>query len=190
MKRKLLALSVTVICAAIAVMGTLAFYTSEGKAHNVITTGGVNIQVIEQMDNGGALVDFPEEGVSGVMPGQAVSKIVQVKNTGVADAWIRVKAQVEVIGANGRELPIDPVYFTVENGWTSTPDAEGWYYYNSAVAAGEQTDAFIKNIDFAANMGNEYQNCTVNVNISAQAVQVANNGATAVEAVGWPSENP
>jgi len=37
-------------------------------------------------------------------------------------------------------------------------------------------------------MGNEYQNCTVSVDVSAQAVQVANNGADVLEAKGWPAE--
>lgn len=188
MKRKLLALSVTVVCAALAVMGTLAFYTSEGTAHNVITTGGVNIQVVEHTkDDGGALVEFPENGISGVMPGQSVDKIVQVKNTGASDAWIRIKAEIEVFDANESSLSTEPVSFAVQDGWTAEPDAEGWYYYNSPVAAGATTDEFIKEVQFSKDMGNEYQNCTVNVNISAQAVQVANNGATVADAEGWPA---
>ena len=41
MKRKLLIFSVLAICAAILAAGTIAFFNAEGKAHNVITTGGV-----------------------------------------------------------------------------------------------------------------------------------------------------
>ena len=47
MKRKLLILSVLVICIATLAAGTLAYFTSEGTAHNVITTGGVEIAVQE-----------------------------------------------------------------------------------------------------------------------------------------------
>ena len=45
MKRKLLLLSVMVICIAIAAVGTLAFFTTDAIAHNVITTGGVDIEL-------------------------------------------------------------------------------------------------------------------------------------------------
>ncbi|MFW5617801.1 MAG: SipW-dependent-type signal peptide-containing protein, partial [Prevotella pectinovora] len=47
MKRKLLILSALAICIAMLAAGTLAYFTSEGKAHNVITTGGVKIAVQE-----------------------------------------------------------------------------------------------------------------------------------------------
>ena len=43
MKRKLLVISLVVICAAILAAGTLAYFNAEGTAHNVITTGGVKI---------------------------------------------------------------------------------------------------------------------------------------------------
>ena len=47
MKRKLLILSVLAICVAALATGTLAYFTAEGKAHNVTTTGGVDIAVRE-----------------------------------------------------------------------------------------------------------------------------------------------
>ena len=40
---------------------------------------------------------------------------------------------------------------------------------------------------FKADMGNEYQNATATVDVSAQAVQTANNGATVMDAQGWPN---
>ena len=50
MKRKLLIFSVLAICVAILAAGTIAFFNAEGKAHNVITTGGVGIAVQEWAD--------------------------------------------------------------------------------------------------------------------------------------------
>ena len=38
------------------------------------------------------------------------------------------------------------------------------------------------------NMTNEYQNCTVEVIVTAQAVQSANNGEAVLTADGWPEE--
>jgi len=39
-------------------------------------------------------------------------------------------------------------------------------------------------------MGNEYRDAKATVDVLAQAVQTANNGASALEAKGWPAENP
>ena len=46
MKKKLLLLAAVIACIAIAVTGTLAYFSADDTAHNVITTGGVNIKVV------------------------------------------------------------------------------------------------------------------------------------------------
>lgn len=196
MKRKLLLLSLTVICLSILATGTLAYFNAENAAHNIITTGGVNIEVVEQMRDGDALVDFPEQGISGVMPGSSVSKIVRVKNTGKANAWIRVKVSMSIEDAHGNELPLfldngtAAMSFYVMNGWSDGGD--GYYYYNERVAANELTDVLFDEVCFAPAMGNEYQNCTANIFITAQAVQSANNeipyGCSPADVSGWPEE--
>ena len=50
MKRRISILSVLVICLATLAAGTIAYFTAEEKAHNVITTGGVKIAVREWAD--------------------------------------------------------------------------------------------------------------------------------------------
>ena len=47
MKRKFLILSVLAILVAILAANTLAYFTADTKAHNVITSGGVNIVLNE-----------------------------------------------------------------------------------------------------------------------------------------------
>lgn len=93
MKRKILILSVLAICIATFAAGTIAFFTAEGKAHNVITTGGVEIAVQEWADDEKTK---PFENLSGVMPNTTVTKIAEVKNTGASDAWIRVKVEKSI----------------------------------------------------------------------------------------------
>ena len=39
---------------------------------------------------------------------------------------------------------------------------------------------------FAADMGNEYMECTAKINVTAQTVQSRNNGDTVLDAQGWP----
>lgn len=126
MKKKILLAAAVMICLAVGASGTLAYFTSENTAHNVITSGGVNIEVVEKTQGkDGVLVDFPKEGVRGVMPGSDVSKIVSVKNTGESEAWIRVQVESVIKAADGADLPltienVGPVMtYTVGGGWSS-----------------------------------------------------------------------
>ena len=184
MKKKLTVIAIIAICLATLASGTLAYFSTEGTARNVITSGYVDMELVEKhIDGNGAEVEFPAEGIEDVMPGTSVSKIVSVKNTG-ADAWIRIKVETKVIGADGKELPADVVSFTVDE--TKWLLKDGYYHYMLPVAAEESTDVLFDAVDFAASMGNEYQGCEAEVIVSAQAVQVANNGATVEEAAGWP----
>ena len=66
MKRKLLIFSVLAICATLLAAGTIAFFNAEGKAHNVITTGGVGITVQEWADEAR---ETPFEDLDGILPG-------------------------------------------------------------------------------------------------------------------------
>ena len=61
MKKKILLLASAVICLAILATGTLAYFTSSKTAHNVITSGGITIEIEEKTTGG---VDFPKEGIS------------------------------------------------------------------------------------------------------------------------------
>lgn len=192
MKKKLLVISAVAVCLAIAAAGTAAYFTAEEKAHNVITTGGVAIEVAEWTEQNGELVPFPAEGIGGVMPGTIVSKVVKVENTGESEAWVRVKVEVAIEDAEGGALPptfsaggssTPVVSFTALPGWQ---EQAGYYYYESPVGAGGFTNALFEEITFDELIGNEYQGCTATVTVTAQAVQQKNNGATVLAAAGWP----
>ena len=193
MKRKLLLAAAVILCLTAAATGTLAYFTAENTAHNVITTGGVNIKLVEKTrTEGGLLVDFPADGIPGVLPGADVSKIVSVMNTGTGEAWVRVSVEITVASEDGSPLPTElgegnPVIsFTAGENWILSPD--GYYYYDQPVAAGESTTDLFDTVTFSPLMDNAYQNCTANIVISAQAVQTANNGDTIADAAGWPEE--
>ena len=101
MKKKLFLSAVLIICAAIAATGTLAYFTAEDTAHNVITSGYIDIELEEWSEPPSENNDgVPFENISGVMPGAEISKIVTVKNIGDAGAYIRVKADLDVIFAD------------------------------------------------------------------------------------------
>ena len=94
-KRRIFILAVLVICLALAGTGTLAYFTADEQTHNIITSGNVKIDLIEQAKlEDGSLVDYT--GPVDVMPGTDVSKIVTVKNTGAGDAWIHISVDSAV----------------------------------------------------------------------------------------------
>ena len=181
MKRKLLILSVLVICIATLAAGTLAYFTSEGPAHNVITTGGVEIMVREWADEDR---QTPFEDLTGIMPGMTVTKIAEIKNTGASDAWVRVKVEknIQLKGEGTPDTGLVELALNTAD-WT---ERDGYYYYTKALKSGEVTAPIFTAVTFNAAMGNEYQNATATVDVFAQAVQTANNGDTVLNAQGWP----
>lgn len=182
MKRKILILSVLAICIATLAAGTIAFFTAEGKAHNVITTGGVEIAVQEWAD---VEKTKPFEDLTGVMPNTTVTKIAEIKNTGASDAWVRVKVEKN-IKLQGEGTP-DTGLVELTLNTTDWTEKDGYFYYTKALKPGEVTAPIFTAVTFKADMGNEYQNATATVDVSAQAVQTANNGDTVMDAKGWPN---
>lgn len=185
MKRKLLILSVVAICIATMAAGSLAYFTAEGKAHNVITTGGVKIAVQEWANQ--EKTEPYSTQTKGVMPGTPVTKIVEIKNTGASEAWVRVKVVKKIELA----VPTDNFDESLvelelnETDWKKEPD--GYYYYQKALKPGDTTDPILQSVMFKSAMGNAYQNAKISIDISAQAVQTANNGAAVKDALGWPT---
>ena len=181
MKRKFLILSVLAILIAILAANTLAYFTADTKAHNVITSGGVDI-VLNEWANEDRTEPFEDR--TGIMPGTEVTKIVEISNTGTAPVWVRAQVQLDVCGADEESLP--PEYVSLDFNETDWTYSDGYYYYNRALAPGETTVPLFTTVTFAPEMGNEYQNATATVDVFAQAVQTANNGATVMAAQGWP----
>lgn len=180
-KRKIFLLAILVCCVALAAAGTLAYFTAEETAYNVITTGKLAMTLHEETTDG---KPFPKEGVSGVMPGQIVDKVVFIENTGTVDFYARISLAMSVTGADGKALSPDVMALDLNTAdWTKIGD---YYYYNKPLAPGEKTAPLFKTVTFAADMGNEYMECTAKINVTAQTVQSRNNGATVLDAQGWP----
>ena len=180
-KKRLFSLAVIVICLSIAGAGTLAYFSDRTVAHNVITSGNIKIDLLETKADGSTF-----ENVIGVMPGTSVEKVVQVKNIGENDAWVRVQVKKVLTKANEQlgDADLLEIDFDSSN-WIAQGD---YYYYHKALKSGEVTEPLFKSVEFAASMGNEYQNSTAQVYVFAQATQTANNGETVQEANGWPED--
>ena len=187
MKQRMLFIAAGVVCLSLTAFGTMAYFTAEDAAHNVITSGGIKIELLEWADAEKA-ESFPQTGVSGVLPGTEVTKIVEVKNTGSSAADVRVKADKEIRLAQGIEGDVDTALIVLdfdENFWILGGD--GYYYYHEALKPGEVTKPLFASVSFDKTMGNLYQNSTATVDVTAYAVQTANNGHTVMDAQGWPA---
>ena len=161
----------------------------------------------------------PFEDLTGIMPGTTVTKIAEVRNTGEADAWIRVRLTGDIrltgdltqrppraeedrwnlrcrrAAEFGPTRPLSIMSALVRSppgAGASSPSrtlaADGYLYCNKAIRPGETTAPLFTCVTFDAGMGNEYQNATATVHVAAEAVQTANNGVTALEALGWPTQ--
>ena len=191
MKRKVwFILAVIVMAAMLVSAGTLAYFSGSEQATNKVTLGNVKVALIEKMETPNGLIDYPAETVAGVMPGESLSKIAYGKNTGANEIWVRMKAvvscQINSVGGyiDGDASKIVPAYNTEK--WIA--GADGWYYYALKLAPDAETDPLFSTVEFSKELDNAYADAKVDVVVTVQAVQTANNGDTVLLAQGWPAE--
>lgn len=189
MKKKILYVAALLICLSIITGGTLAYFTAEDTARNVITTGGVAVSVVQQQLVDGAPQPCPDQPIP-VMPDTTVSRVVSIQST-KQSAWVRLQYEITVYDASGEQKALTAeelaqiILITPDDtNWTLS---DGWWYYTDAIGFGEIAEPLFDSIAFSGpNMGNDYQGCSMVLQITAQAVQQANNGTTVLEAAGWP----
>ena len=195
MKKKILVLALAAVFVSLLALGSAAYFTVEGRATNIITTGTVSLSLDEHLEEGKwtEIKDSNDVTVAWqlkdrVMPGMTVAKKPTLKNDGTQPFFLRAKVQVTVTN-RGEYLPSSVVLLQqMPSGWTE--QADGWLYYTpegpDAVAPGAEVVLF-DGVKLAEEAGNQYQNSTVTITVQAQAVQVKNNpGTDALTAQGWP----
>ena len=143
------------------------------------------------------------------------------------DAWIRVKVDTAITSApndDGQTHTLGSTFAhgqetldAVEIGFDTTGADARWipqtvteqdengqdrpvtyYYYKTPLTRGEETSDLFSTVTLNRFLPNEYQGCTVNIAVSAQAVQVKNNNnngaltaltaATLDQVSGWPAD--
>lgn len=181
-KRRTLCITALLICLAAVATGTAAYFTAEETAYNVITTGCLYMDLVEETTGG---QPWPEEGISGVMPGMAVDKVVYVKNTGSVPFYVRVSIDKTITAAAGSNAVLNFDHISMDLNTEQWSMHDGFYYYYRALQPGENTEPLMTKVTFAPAMTNEYMDATVQVDVLAQAVQSANNGSDPVKADGW-----
>jgi hypothetical protein len=187
-KQKILAISIIAILGSLVVGGTSAYYTFTERTHNIITTSGIAIELIEDTDEIGADGrPIPFTNIEGAMPGDKISKIPKVKNIDDGDAFVRMKVIAGIEKENGEteEIPLKTFELDISRSWSPK---DGYYYYMRPLHSGETTMQLFTTVSIPDSLPDRYQHATFSLTIYAEAVQVANNGESALEAQGWPEE--
>lgn len=184
MKFRLFTIAFLAIVATFFTQSTQAYYSTVGKATNVVTSGNIQLAIHEMTDQG---TEFPKEGVY-IMPGDVVSKEVSVENICTHPFYLRVKL---VYGIDSQELSAEDCFKLNidEQNWKCV---DGWYYYQGTVEPGETTPHVFSKVEIVGDkVDNTYIGKTLSLTVQAQAVQSENNpieGTDASMAFGWPQE--
>lgn len=176
-----------ILCALCLIAGaTLTFYVAQGTAFNVISTPVLQIALRETTTDG---LPYPEEGVSGLMPGTQLDKRVWVENTGSVEAYVRVGISLRM---NDTLMPMDNEAITLDidtDHWTHQKEgADDFYYYNEALGPGGQTSALFTQAAVSGNLPNRYKRARLEIVVTVQAVQASDNGTNALDATGYGLE--
>lgn len=183
-KARLAVISLTAIILTFITESTFAYYTSFGRASNVITMGNIELKIHETTDSG---TEFPEEGVY-IIPGDIVSKRVNVENVGTNPFYLRMKV---VYGIDSETLSSKEAFkLNIDESIWQLHD--GWYYYKGVLEVGETTPDLFSHVEIVGSkVDNSYIGRTLSLTVKAHAVQSENNVAP-IDAVytvsGWPEE--
>lgn len=177
-------IAIAAIIVTLITQGTLAFYSTVGKATNVVTSGNIQFIIHEKTDQG---TEFPQEGVY-IVPGDIVSKQVSIESDCNHPFYLRVKI---VYGVNTQELSAEDCFKLNinEEYWQYH---EGWYYYKGIVNPGETTPNVFSHVEIVGSkVDNSYIGKTLTLSVVAHAVQSENNPIhdnNTYNASGWPAE--
>lgn len=181
-KSRLLLVALAAILLTVLTQPTLAYYTVVGTATNVVTSGGIQLQIHEKTADGS---DFPTEGVY-IIPGDIVSKQVTVENVCAHPFYLRVKL---VSGTNNEALtPDDCLKMDLDTqNWTYV---DGYYYFNNVLGPGETTPALFTQVEIVGSKVDQtHIGSTLSLTVNAYAVQSENNPAEHPwDASGWPAD--
>ena len=180
-KARLLMIALAAILATMLTQPTLAYYTTIGKATNVVTSGEIQLKIHEKTGDGS---DFPTEGVY-IIPGDIVSKQVSVENVCGHPFYLRVKL---VSGSDNQGLSAeDCLKLNIDTvNWTYL---DGFYYFNRILQPGETTPALFTQVEIVGSkVDQSHIGSTLSLTVNAYAVQSENNPAKHPwDAAGWPA---
>lgn len=191
-KKKIIGLCLAVGLMVGVVGGSLAWFTDNDSVTNSFATEGdpsnSGIDIVE---------DFNDVKAGQMLPGNTVTKAVQVENKATYDQYIRVKLTKvwkdkdgniidkvgeEVLNKELIELNFGENLGAEANKWTKNGD---YYYYNSKVEKADGTDGLgnditnklLESVTLSKNASNIYKNLKFDVIVDAEGIQSENGAA-------------
>ena len=163
MKKKIVSLCLCVALLAVAVGGTLAYFTDTTETKdNVFTVGNVEIELTEE--------DWEKEEHEDVYPGEALPKDPCVENKGDNPCFVRIKVTgLDCLGANNM-ITYETGYETGKLGENWADGGDGYFYYVGVLASGAKTSDLFDQIRIPTTVTNGYDG-TYDVQVYAEAVQ-------------------
>ena len=178
-KIAILALALCMV-AAIAITGTIAYFTDEAEKTNTFTIGNVDIELSEPNWDANGSKEAPE-----VYPGEALAKDPTITNKGENPCFVRINVTgLDCLGDAGMiTYKTDYVADKLGDNWVEHTD--GYFYYTKPLAVGTKTDALFDQIVIPTGVTNGNGELEYDVIVSAQAVQAqgAKPSFSAVEAM-------
>lgn len=194
MKKKVLLSMLCLSIMAVTSYNTVAYFIADVRTTNIVTMPSLDLDLNEMMKNGTELVEYPVDTIQGVMPGRTISKIPYINNTGDEDFYTRVYIKTHIYDSAGNEINPEEEIININidhENWVTDENIANWYYYKNIVKSGtNQVLAPFTKVKFSEDMGNEYKNAKVEIEVYAQAVQAKNNEVdlskqSILEVQGW-----
>lgn len=169
-KKKLIQLlSAVALVAVIGVGSTLAYFTDNDAANNVVTMGHVNIELDEP--------EFSAENenntIKNVVPNQTITKDPTITVVAGSESCY-LRAKIEITELNDEQVADLLENTNIGEDWVLAED--GYYYYQNSVSKSneDQTVDLFDTIVIPAEWGNEVADMTFEINVTAEAIQADN----------------
>ena len=184
-KKKIIGLCIAGVLAVGSIGGSLAWFTSSDSVTNPFSTASTDNP---SDPNSGIKIheDFNKEAADKTLPGDPVTKQVNVINKATYDQLIRVKIKKVWKDAKGEEKPdLDTknINLNFENNLTDSNKPEegkwiegsdGYYYYNGIVNPDGQTANLLESVTLSKDTTNEFKGLKFDVVVDSEGVQAAN----------------
>ncbi|XZI54273.1 SipW-dependent biofilm matrix protein BsaA [Clostridium perfringens] len=184
-KKKIIGLCIAGVLAVGSIGGSLAWFTSSDSITNPFSTASTDNP--SNLNSGIKINEkFNKEEADNTLPGDNVTKQVNVSNKATYDQLIRVKIKKVWKDAKGEEKPdLDTknINLNFENNLTDSNKPEegkwiegsdGYYYYNGIVNPDGQTANLLESVTLSKNTTNEFKGLKFDVVVDSEGVQAAN----------------
>ncbi|MDH5092745.1 SipW-dependent biofilm matrix protein BsaA [Clostridium perfringens] len=184
-KKKIIGLCIAGVLAVGSIGGSLAWFTSSDSVTNPFSTASTDNP---SDPNSGIKIheDFNKEDADNTLPGDTVTKQVNVINKATYDQLIRVKIKKVWKDAKGNEksdLDTKNIILNFEKNLTDSNKPEegkwiegsdGYYYYNGIVNPDGQTANLLESVTLSKDTTNEFKGLKFDVVVDSEGVQAAN----------------